>query len=429
MARHAWLEGRRDLSVVTVGELPDSRSSAGVNLEICQRLGVEVLAWDSPALSDRLSAAAWVIDGLTGTGLKGPLRDPLAEVATAVSEAPARVAAVDVPSGLRDGFQTGDPLLPADITVTMGLPKLCLYLPTVRVSCGEIRVAKVGFPPDLLSAADIPGRLLTPEGILPLPSLPEDSYKGKRGHLAVLAGSPGTTGAAWLGAHAAARSRVGLVTVYLESRAYAVGASSYSSVMVKEGDPGEELEGYSAFLAGPGWGFGPGRQGLLDRLIKTSLPGVVDADGITMLSQRDEETPLGENRVITPHPGEMARLLGSTVPEVLCDPLGALDQVRRRLGCTAVLKSHVTHVMSADGAYCILDGMNPWMGTGGSGDVLAGLVGGFLAQGMESFQAASTAVLVHSEAGRLARGQIGSFLAEDLLQPISALVADPGEGR
>jgi NAD(P)H-hydrate epimerase len=423
MARHARVGGLKRLAVVVAGGAPRAGSEPAVNLDTCRALGIEILPFDDRRARSRIQEAAWIVDGLCGTGLAGPLRPPLDRVVAALNKAGASKAAVDVPSGLRDGWTPPEPVARADVTLTMGLPKRCLYLPLARTFCGKILVVDAGFPPALLESEALRGELLEAEALPRLvPALEPDTYKNRRGHLAVLAGSPGTTGAAWLASHAAARSRAGLVTLYAHPDTYAAVAGSYRSVMVRGGAPARgDLDRYDAFVAGPGWGVAPERRAQLLLLLRSRLPGVLDADALALAAdivERDGIAP-GPTRVMTPHPGEAARLLGRPAAEILADPLAALEQAGRRFGCVIVLKGHVTTVWSPDGRFALLDGMNAALATGGSGDVLAGTIAGLLASGVRAEAAARAGVLAHALAASRAVEAGGLPLAEDLLPFLS----------
>ncbi len=174
---------------------------------------------------------------------------------------------------------------------------------------------------------------------------------------------------------------------------------------------------------GPGWGLGPARAEWLGRLLKLGLPGVLDADGITLLASLPAPRLAGR-WVLTPHPGEFARLAGMQVPELLADPLPPLLAASARLEAVILLKGHCSYVASPDGRYWILDGMNPALATGGSGDVLAGIIGGLTAGGLPPLAAARLGALLHARAGELAYRERGYFLAEDLLPYVSLLVKD-----
>jgi NAD(P)H-hydrate epimerase len=260
-----------------------------------------------------------------------------------------------------------------------------------------------------------------------VPDIPPDAHKSTRGRLAVFAGSRGTTGAAALSAVSAARSRCGLVYLFADEAAYAPLASQLASVMVKPwapapGPAGFAFDTYDAFLAGPGWGF-EDREPWLDGLISSSLPGVLDADALTMLAGGGPRD-LGGRIVLTPHPGEMARLFGKDVEAIIADPFTAAAETSAGFNAVVVLKGHVTVITEPGGSLWVVDGMNPALGTGGSGDVLAGIVSGLLAGSGDPAVSAKLGALVHSRVAAEARDRLGWFLAEDLISGISAAFGD-----
>ena len=422
MARHAHLAGAEHTVVVLAGGEPRAGSAAEVNLAACRALRIPVLA--GAAGRAALHGAAWIFDGVSGIGQRGALTGPPAAAVEQINAAPGKVVAIDVPSGLHDGYD-GGPLVRAAATVTMGLPKRCLYLPAVRTAAGAILVVAVGFPPALLADPAIGCHLLTGD-LLPglLPDAAPDVHKGTRGHVAVFAAAPGTTGAAHLAGNAAARAGAGLVTLYADRDTYPLVAPAARSTMCRRLDAtgGADLEAllarHQALLVGPGWGQGGQRRALLGELLAAPLPGVLDADGLTLLAQlaAAEGRPrlLGGRWVLTPHPGEMGRMLGMRTVQVLADPAAAAAAAAERWQAVVILKGHVTCVASANGL-AFLDAGNPALATGGSGDVLAGVVAGLLSRGLGAGAAARAAVLVHSCAGREAARAGGWIVAEDLL--------------
>lgn len=418
MARQAFLEGKRELSLVYVGA-PDP-----LQAQMCEGLGIPYLRWGEEPARAAIAAASVLFDGLTGTGLEGALRSPLPEVVEAMNDSAALTVAIDVPSGVGDAYRPGFAAVHADVTLTMGLPKLSLYLPHARPLCGEIWVVPLGFPPQLIGDPALPGELLDREAARSgLSEPPAEAYKNRRGALAVFAGAPGTTGAAVLAAGAAARSRAGLVSLFAEPEIYSVVASHLTSVMAKPWDPRLppaqtfDPSGFSALLVGPGWGQTENRLQWLSALIASGLPGVLDADGLNLLATHPELAPegCGGRWVLTPHPGEFARLSGVDRRTVMEDPLPPLLELARRLDAVVVFKSHVSYIGTPDGRYWILDGMNSALGTGGSGDLLAGIIAGFLATGAEPEAAARAGVYVHHRAGRRGYDELGWFAAEELL--------------
>jgi NAD(P)H-hydrate epimerase len=423
VARQLYLDGYRDEVIVTAVD------ADATQVRMCRRLGIPIIAWPEVRARNAISGASTIVDGLMGTGIRGALRQPLDSVVAAVNEGKGFTVAVDVPSGIGDEYRKGMPAVEADVTLTMGLPKLSLYLPHARPLCGDIHVVELGFPPGLVQSDEIPGTMLTPEWAREqVPSVDAAAYKNKRGTVAVFAGTEGTTGAAVLAATGAAHSRAGLVNLFIDRSGYLAAASQLSSIMVRPvdfaGAPEElsspvSLAGFDARVVGPGWGRNENRRRWL-RAVMTSGIGVLDADGIAVFAEDpDALRPLPHPWVLTPHPGEFSRLWGVPRDDLMADPLPHVLDAARSLRSTIVLKSHVTFIGSPDGRYWILDGMNPALGTGGSGDLLAGIIGGFLAGGLKAEIAAGAGVLVHHLAGKHAYAELGWFTADELVPYIS----------
>jgi hydroxyethylthiazole kinase-like uncharacterized protein yjeF len=432
VARHCYFAGMSNPAVILGAGEPKAERPAGVHLKILKALGVEVVDYSAGDRDRRrahrlLGEAEALVDGLLGTGLSGEVRSPLKQLILRCNDSAAARIAVDIPSGIGDAYRAGYTAFRADFTLTVQLPKLCLYMPHARSFCGDIHVVPGVFPPQAIGQ-DIPGCLID-EALKQrlLRPLEADTYKGKRGHLAAFAGSEGTTGAAWLSSTAAARSRAGLVTLFLDRELYAANVPKYTSVMLRpwEGES-PELGRFDALLVGPGWGLGERREAVLRALFGSGLPGVLDADGITLLARMcaraGRSAPFGlENRwILTPHPGEFARLLGLETVQVLSDPLPHLLRASAELEAVIVLKGHCSFVAGPDGRYGILDGMNPAMATGGSGDVLAGICAGLLTSGYEPEEAATLAVALHGQIGQSLSADRGYFLAEDMVEAVSS---------
>jgi len=444
MARQAFITGGFEVAVLLRGKKMNEQMQ--VHHAIVKKLGIPIVVWeDNPAAARaEISRADVLFDGISGTGIKGALRGSAAEMVSAVNEdGRGYVVAVDVPSGVSDTFLRDYPAVKADITLTMGLAKVPLYTPAGRPYAGEIQIVQLGFPPQLLRQPPhvegaCRGRLI--EGAVRTVFQPQD-YKNVRGHVALWAGSVGTTGAAALAAEGAARAGAGLVSLYTDEGIYPILAGKLSEVMVR---PQEVLQGqkiqsrYTALLAGPGWGL-DGRAALLDTLLQSGVPGVIDADGIHIFralwneqgSQRLKSKTAGR-WILTPHPGEFLALVKDSPFEtdkdrLLGNPLETVAPLALELQVTVVLKSHVVWIISPEGEFAVVDGMNPAMGTGGSGDVLAGVISGILAAGVSSFEAAGRGAALHQAAGRVAFERNGWFLAGELAKAIS-LVFDESTG-
>ncbi|MDR3200029.1 MAG: NAD(P)H-hydrate dehydratase [Spirochaetales bacterium] len=432
IARHLFLAGITNLHILLLrrelGELPR------IHFRVLERLGLPVSVFvEDPAGAERLAAeASWIIDGLYGVGIKGPLRDDAARLVEMINESPARVISLDVPSGLSDGFCASWPVVRADYTLTFEAPKLCLYLPLGRKTAGRIETLGAGFPPECLKRPSPAGLLRKDEALKELlPRIQSSDYKNSRGHIAVFAGAPGTTGAALLCGEAALRAGAGLVSLFVAPDVYPVLASACRSLMVKPLEAEDSQTGswdssaYKAILAGPGWGRGPRNAAWLRRFIASGLPGVLDADALHVLKDMPGRENLNlRGWVLTPHPGEFAALTGAERDSILANPLPLMEDFCRKYQCTLVLKSHVTiiHEPSAEGGQgetWIHDGMNPALGTAGSGDTLAGVIAGLLGRGLPPARAAVCGVELHGAAGRAAAAGTGFFTAEDLLPYIS----------
>ncbi|WP_319561840.1 NAD(P)H-hydrate dehydratase [Marispirochaeta sp.] len=426
MARQAFVQGFRNLSVVRVRNEP--RGLAGTWLTVVRKLGIPVFSFtdEYETSIERISGAGIVVDGITGTGLSGPLRGSAAECVAAVAslDIRKRIVAVDAPSGIGDDFQKEYPVLSAALTLTVYPSKSSLFNPAARVHCGRIVAVPIGFPPQAVDA--VAGWVLmdsaeTRSRITPFSS---DVYKNSRGHTALYAGSAGTLGAALLAAEAAGRGGAGLVTLFCDPDVYTAAASQLRSVMARpwQGDVVPDTAKHQSCVIGPGWGI-EGRQEAFQKLLASYERGVIDADGLSLLSST--EKPLHGEWVLTPHPGECARLLGCSTEEVIRNPFGAVEKASRKYNSVVLLKGHVSCVWAPDGRVALIDGMNPLMGTGGSGDILCGFIGGLMADaGIDPFDAAATGCCLHQQAGKTAANEGGVFLAEDLLITLSRLTGE-----
>lgn len=428
IARQAWISGFRAIKIVLIND--SGNDMVSLHRKICKSYGIPILIYgkDDDEISSAIEYSGILIDGITGTGLRGALRGAAAGIVSLINTSSAVRISIDIPSGLGEEFKPEYPVIKADITLTIGLPKNVLYYPAMRPFAGKIVVLSIGFPPALLDNPVGSGDFYTSEDLF-LPDIPDWAYKGTRGHTAVFAGSEGTSGAAVLSASAAGRARSGLVTLYCDSEIYKIAAPQLKSIMVKNLDNAGEipaLDGFTSLLAGPGWGRS-GRGLLLEKLFDSNIPGVLDADGINVLLEIENKFqknpgPTDGRWVFTPHPGEFARLSGIDKDVFMLSPIPYLRATAVKYGAVMVLKSHVTFIVTPEGDYSIVDGMNPSLGTGGSGDILAGIIAGFLAQGMGSYRSAVMGVVLHQHIGRVCFEEKGWFLAEDLLPYISSTI-------
>jgi len=434
IARHLLQKGVSDITVVLVQE--DMGELATVQSAALKAHGCRMLNYQAERVSalEAIRRGKTIIDGILGIGLKGKARGTIPELIDQINDSQGKVFSLDVPSGLGDDYAPGFPVVRAFETLTFEVPKLCMYLPEGRIYCGTIHCLSAGFPPREIMELNTSYELITGESLPSLIRYPNPwEYKNLRGHAAVFGSSVGTTGAGILASEAVLRAGAGMVSLVADSDVYPVLASQCRSVMVKPLPPNPIPEGwgsaFSAFLIGPGWGRGIERMPLFRRLVSMKRPGVLDADGLYLLKQMldERETPDLEGWILTPHPGEFEALTGCTRDTFKTNPLPKAKEFASRLHCVLVLKGHISYIVSPDGSIKVYDGMNPVLGTAGTGDVLAGLITGFLAQGMNSLSAALSGVLILGETAKQVRLTQGYFLSQDLLPGLSKMVWDNAE--
>jgi len=322
--------------------------------------------------------------------------------------------AVDIPSGVEtDTGRVLGACVDADATVTMGALKVALVSAPGFARCGAVEVADIGIPSGVLATQAVNAGLVEESDVLGwLPEPAVLDHKGTRGHALVVAGMPGMRGAGRLAAAAALRAGAGLVTL-----ASAGELAADDSVMTRsiEGNLGSLLDGKAAVVIGPGLGQSELAAGWIGEVLASGVPAVFDADALNLVAGVTEAlAKAGGPIVITPHPGEAARLLETTVAEVEADRLAAARALAAKTHAVVVLKGARTIV--CDGTlgddFCSINPTGgPELATGGSGDVLSGVIGALLAQGLAPAEAARAAVWVHGVAGdQLGRGMISSDL-------------------
>jgi NAD(P)H-hydrate epimerase len=425
----------------------DVRDTARAKLLAWERAGgrTTVLAGDLGPLQRALGRAGCVVDALLGTGLAGEVRGLVAEAITLVNASGVPTVALDIPSGLDS--DRGVPLgvaIEAELTATFAAPKVGMILfPGARYT-GELAVVDIGIPDEAFAAVgpQIEAVLADDAAALVRPRDPE-SHKGTNGHVAVVAGGRGKTGAAVLACRAAMRVGAGLVTAGVPAGELAtVAARLLEEMTAPLPDDGEGglafpsphayaalLAGKSALVTGPGIGVAPDRRALVEWLVREApVPAVLDADALNCLAASSSRSAWGtpdRPRVVTPHPGEMARLSGRSTAEVQSDRIGVARDVAAARGVIVVLKGARTIIAEPDGRVAVNCSGNPGLGSGGTGDVLAGVLGGLLAQGYPPRDAARLGVFLHGfAADRVAdrRGTTG-LLASDVIDELPAATA------
>jgi NAD(P)H-hydrate epimerase len=408
---------------------------------------------DLAAVREAIAHADVVADALLGTGNARPLDPSMRRLLALVREERERraglvILGVDLPTGVNaDSGAADEATLYCDLTVTLAYPKIGLFLFPAADYVGRLEVGSIGLPKEMQIEA--PTERLDPDLLRPLlPRRPLDSNKGTFGKVMVLAGSPPYPGSAYLAASAAGRIGAGLVTLAVAPDRIPIYAAKLSETtfhLLPPADAAPEaradsllaaLEGYRALVVGPGLGQSDATRAFLERLFwgLRSMPAeerprlIVDADGLNNLARLErwwERLP--EQTVITPHPGEMARLRGGqTVSGGGADRLEVARAAAHEWRLVVVLKGAGTLIAAPDGRLRLNWPGNPALATAGTGDVLAGTVGGLLAQGMEPFDAASAAVYLHSRAGFLVSDRLGNagLLAGDLLDQLPLALRD-----
>ena len=430
---HAW--GARVTAVLCT-----RRSGPDPKADRLRDSGVPVVeAWDEGGVSrlqELLARSHVVIDAVLGTGRSRPiggyLREALLAVRSERERRPElRVIALDVPSGLDADTGSVDEVCPgADVTVAFGYAKAGLFLHPGADRVGAVEVVDIGLPPGLDD--DVRLWLMTDEWASgQLPHRHSDAHKGSFGKTLVVAGSRNYVGAASLAAGGAMRAGAGLVTVAAPERLQAAIMSrspepTYLPLPESGVDAArivlEAASGYDAVLIGCGLGQAPETAAMARELLLSGgldRPLVIDADGLNVLARLDENwgRMIDGVAVLTPHAGEMARLLGRSIDDVQADRLSTAMDSARAWGHVVVLKGAHTIVASPDGEGAVSPFANPGLATAGTGDVLAGAIAGLLSQGVAPFEAAVLGVYLHGAAGERVKRSLGTsgVIASDLL--------------
>jgi hydroxyethylthiazole kinase-like uncharacterized protein yjeF len=431
---------------------PDARD----NLKLALQHGVDVThvndeaGWEQQ--KRRLEGNQIVLDAMLGTGIKGGARGLVARVIRDLNMVQRPVVAVDVPSGIdADRTETDGISVKATRTYALCRPKLALVLDPSSRHVGQLTVIPIGIPDDAVEAEGLTlswtdrrcARRL-------LPRRAANSHKGDYGHLLAVAGSPGKSGAAVLLARGALRAGAGLVSVASVPgciEQIAVQQAEIMTEMLAATSGGQlaavaaqslsaQLEGKSALAIGPGLGTDAETRLAVRSIVHDcSLPLVIDADGLNALADdgaigRIPEPRPGRQLILTPHPGEAGRLLDQTTAEVQADRPRAALRLAERSGAMVVLKGHQTLVAAPDGRLAVNSSGNPGMATAGTGDVLTGIAGAFLARGMPAWDAARLAAFVHGSAGDMAAATVGfdSLIASDLIAHLPQAMLDACSG-
>jgi hydroxyethylthiazole kinase-like uncharacterized protein yjeF len=432
--------------VILVGELEDLADEPKKQYQKTKSAKVPFLFLDSrekiKAIQAALEECDVIVDGLLGTGLSRPVDGLYRELILLVGKLGKPVLAIDIPSGL--SADSGSPIeeaLAAQATVTFGLPKIGFFTPAASSFIGELKIVNIGFPKELLNASFIHQELSDLSMVKKsLPRYDENTHKGTRGRILLVAGARGLTGAATLSAYGAQRIGAGLVTVACPESLNTIMEIKLTEPMTA---PVPEIEGgflssratgrildlavnVNAVVLGPGIGRQRETGQLVkDLIMKLTVPMVVDADALYLLGGhldilKSAKCPI----ILTPHPGEAAWLLKTTIIAVEQNRLKVAKQLAQDYNVFVVLKGHRTIIASPQGEVRVNPTGNRGLATGGTGDVLSGIIGGLLAQRLSAFEAATTGVYLHGLAGEKASRKFGpdGLLAGDLLPLLPRLL-------
>ncbi|MBM3286550.1 MAG: NAD(P)H-hydrate dehydratase [Candidatus Eisenbacteria bacterium] len=409
---------------------PPEKAGADARLQIdpliARGIPLEPIGGDPPPGFGDLTSEDLLIDAILGTGFRGRLEPELARLIREMNRSRATIVAVDIPSGLSadTGAIEGE-AIHARLTVTMGFPKRSFVFWPARGQVGEWVAVDIGIPSEVMEEVAPAAELIAPSEVAAsIPFFPGDAHKGVRGRLVIAGGSPGLTGAPALAALAALRAGAGLVRVATPRSLNPILEAKLTEPMTF---PMEETEArtlspkgvrflrslaseWDALVLGPGLGRNRGTDRLVrDLYASWEGPLLVDADGLNALAAG----PLPASRaglparVLTPHPGEMARLTATSIREILADPIGTARSFASRHGVVLVLKGAPTVIAGPRGPALVNTTGNPGLATGGSGDVLSGIIGTLLAQRLEPLSAAMCGVHLHGLAADLLASEGG----------------------
>ena len=437
-----------EASVFLLGSVGDVRGDARTNLEILGRIGLTVVeiksAQEWELHFSEISECDLLVDAILGTGFHGRLTGLLETVVADVNDLGVPVVAIDLPTGVSaDSHEIEGDAIDAAMTVTLAAPKIPLVLPPADAHAGDLVIADIGIPHPIIDDVEGPYlELLTRERMRELvPVRAAESHKGDFGRVLIVAGSLGKTGAAHLAALGALRCGAGLVTIATPRSCAPILASMAAEYMTEPLDETPEgtidyasldrlLEIKADVIAvGPGLSQSPSTSAFVQALIeRAGVPVVLDADALNAFAEEPERLAGrdGVDMIITPHPGEMARLLNVSVEAVQQDRLNVARDFAAAHKVHVILKGHRTIVAGPDNrAFLNLTG-NAGMATGGTGDVLTGMLAAWFAQLLDAEAACKIAVYLHGSAGDLAEADEGevSLVATDVVAHISDAILE-----
>ncbi|MFW5694398.1 MAG: NAD(P)H-hydrate epimerase [Alkalispirochaeta sp.] len=399
MARQCLIDGEDEVLIITAAY--ELKGAVREQWNILHRLGARRLVWEREpeAVSTAIDTVAWVVDGISGIGISGALRDPLGTLVNRINGSSAGVFSVDVPSGVRDRFHPGDPAIRADVTVVTGYLKTMLFEPHLRELAGEIRTVDPGFPPTLINDSQVVASRITlmpHTDTHPVPIGP-DLHKGHRGRVLVVGGSPGTAGAAVLSVEGAIAAGAGMVRALTSRFGVSAVLARTPSVMADEltasiddSAVDDALSWADVVVLGPGWTdlTDEDLANWLARCETTGAAVVLDAAALRVIARRgaawNQLVSSSFPAVLTPHIGEWQTLVASEGGDG--DVRETLERFPSRPDLTVIVKSAVSWIRHATNEVDVLDGRAPALAVAGSGDVLSGVLAGALARAVAAGQ-------------------------------------------
>ncbi|MGM0471134.1 MAG: NAD(P)H-hydrate dehydratase [Bacillota bacterium] len=427
-----------EVEVFLIGSEEAVSGDAEINLNILSKLDIAVQELESQEqfhdLVQAMEAADLVVDGILGTGIKGELRGILPQIIDLINDDQTPVLAIDIPSGLNaDNGRLHGRAVEANWTVTFGLPKIGLLLYPGCEHAGKLEIADISLPQLAVDNQEFKRKLITNELAQDLlPYRQRCGHKGTFGRVVVIAGSEGMTGAAKLSSLATLKSGAGLVTLGLPRSLNSILEEKLTEVMTKPLPETRKsclslnaLSGIKklsqpadVMAIGPGLSQGEEMTYILhDILTEIQIPLIIDADGLNAIQDLDLLRDREEATVLTPHPGELARLINRPIAEIEQNRVEIAQEVAVDLGVTVVLKGATTVVATADGQTYINSTGNSGLASAGSGDVLTGIITGLIGQGLDDWQAAVLGVYLHGLAAdiKLESETVHTLIASDII--------------
>jgi ADP-dependent NAD(P)H-hydrate dehydratase / NAD(P)H-hydrate epimerase len=452
VARHLFNSGAQ-VRIILLAEKQGLDGDAGLNCGIADKMGIEILEVTTPELwrshREIIGNADILVDAIFGTGLTKPAGGRYAEIIEDLNARQGYKVAVDIPSGLAaDKFQIIGPAVKADLTVTMAAPKIAHVFPPAENYIGELVVADISAPAFLFENDALRLTMVEEEMLLPYFSRRDkNTHKGTYGHLLILSGSLGKTGAAAMSGKAALKMGAGLVTVGTPKSCVPIVARSMDELMTEPLPETSEwtlsekgcgkilsvLKGMDAVMIGPGISTQESTARLIRKLLPDlQIPMILDADALNIIAQDIKLlNKLQAPAVLTPHPGEFARLIHSGTKEVVENKIKWVPEFARNYGVYVVLKGYRTLISDPKGRMFINPTGNPGMATGGSGDVLSGMLGAMIIQEGSLCDAVIAGVYVHGLSGDIAADRFGekALLAGDIISCLPEVMRRLGRNQ